>query len=119
MGGMTARRVVLLVTCAVVAGLAVLFVVMRWDRANQIAVVVSALAAVAAVGVAVWAALPSQAGTTVVAHGTGDAVAGNGGTANSGVTAPVTGLRGRVKAKRTGKADASRGGDANTGIDLS
>lgn len=60
MGGMTAKRVALVVTCVVVAGLAVVFGVVQWDRANRIAVVVSALAAVAAVGVAVWAALPNR-----------------------------------------------------------
>lgn len=118
MGGMTAKRVVLVVTCVVVAGLAVVFGVVQWDRANRIAVVVSALAAVAAVGVAVWAALPSRTGTTVTADGTGDAVAGKGGTANTGVKVSATGLPNRVEAKRTGKADASWGGDANTGIDL-
>ena len=115
---MSAGRVVVAVTCVVVAGLAVVFAVVQWDRANRIAVVVSALAAVAAVGVAVWAALPSRAGSVVVASGTGDAVAGPGATAKTGVSAPAVGLPGRVEATRTGKADASGGGEATTGVDL-
>ena len=56
---MGARRIVLMGTAGVVAVLAVVLVLLRWDTANKIAVVVSALAAVAAVGVAIWAALPA------------------------------------------------------------
>ena len=40
--------------------LAVPLIVLRWGSANKIAVVVSALAAVAIVGVAVWAAVPAM-----------------------------------------------------------
>ncbi|WP_199561993.1 hypothetical protein [Micromonospora deserti] len=46
----------------------------RWDQANQVAAVVSALAAVAALGVAVWSALPSSAGAVRVSK-TGTATA--------------------------------------------
>ena len=49
------------VTCGVVAVLAVVLVVLRWDNANKVAVIVSALAAVAAVGVGVWTALSGGA----------------------------------------------------------
>jgi hypothetical protein len=111
------RRVVVVVTCVVVAGLGVLFTVTQWDRASRIATVVSALAAVAAVGVALWAALPGSGGSLRVS-GTGQARAGLGGTANSGLVGPA-GMSGPVEVERTGDADASGGGAANTGIQLS
>ena len=110
---MTVGRVVLMITCLVVAGLGAWFAVASWDSANKVAVVASALAAVAAVGVAVWAGLRTGGtGGRIVVSDTGDATAGSGGRAN-------TGVRGRpdasVRVKRTGKAQA--GGDANTGVE--
>jgi hypothetical protein len=108
----------LLATAAVVAGLAVLLVVLRWDSANKIAVIVSVLAAVAAVGVAIWAALPAVSGKNVRVSRTGRALAGPGGRANSGVSGPAGSLPEDVLVDRTGEADASSGGDANTGIQL-
>jgi hypothetical protein len=116
---MSARRVVLLVTCLVVAGLAGWFAVARWEQASRVATVVSALAAVAAVGVAVWAALPGADRRMVRVSNTGPATAGLGGTATSGLTGPAAGLRGTVEVDRTGHADASGGGNATTGADLS
>lgn len=50
------------VTCLLVSGLGGVFTVTQWDRASRIATVVSALAAVAAVGVAVWAAISGRFG---------------------------------------------------------
>ena len=105
-------------TAGVVAVLAVLLVVMRWDSANKIAVVVSALAAVAAVGVAIWAALPAVSGKGVRVSRTGRATAGPGGRANSGVSGPAGSLPDDMVVDRTGDADASNGGDANSGIQL-
>jgi hypothetical protein len=116
---MSARRVVLLATCLVVAGLAAWFAVAKWEQASRVATVVSTLAAVAAVGVAVWAALPVADRRTVRVSNTGPATAGPGGTATSGLTGPGAGLRGRIEVDRTGHADASGGGDATTGADLS
>ena len=113
--GVNVRRVVLLVTCLVVAGLGGVFAASQWDQANRIATMVSALAAVAAVGVAVWAALPG-AGPVVRVSRTGRATAGPGGTATSGVAGPAGQLEGHVEVDRTGEADASAGGDATTGI---
>jgi hypothetical protein len=46
---------------------------------------------------------------------TGKAVAGPGGTANSGLAGPIAGDR-PVEVAGTGDADASRGGDANSGV---
>jgi hypothetical protein len=45
----------------VVAALAALFVWVGWDQAGRIATVLAGLVAVAALGVAVWAALPAAA----------------------------------------------------------
>lgn len=116
---MKAARVVLVITCLVVAGLAVWFVVARWDTANKVAAAVGALAAVAAIGVAIWAALrgPSQSAVLQV-HKTGDAIA-HGGRANAGIHVGTGGaLPSEARATRTGRAEASEGGSANTGIDL-
>ncbi len=115
---MPARRAALLITGLVVAGLGALFAVSEWDRASRIATLVSALAAVAAVGVAVWAALPGAAAMIRVTN-TGSAAARAGGKAISGLAGPTTGLPDRVEVDHTGEADASRGGDATTGVDLS
>ena len=109
---------VLMATAGVVTTLAVLLVLLRWDSANKIAVVVSALATVAAVGVAVWAALPAVSGMGVRVSRTGRATAGSGGRANSGVFGPAGSLPNDVLVDRTGDADASNGGDANSGIQL-
>ena len=72
-------------TALAVAVLAAVLGVLRWDDANKVAVVVSALAAVAAVGVAIWAALPtSLSGKVIRVSRTGRATAGPGGQANTG-----------------------------------
>ena len=55
---MSVRRLVLLLTALAVAALAVVFAWLGWDQAGRIATVLAGLAAVAALGVAVWAALP-------------------------------------------------------------
>ncbi|MCA2228305.1 hypothetical protein [Nonomuraea aurantiaca] len=81
---MSARRWVLVVTAVVVAVAAVVLVGMRGDDANKIATALSALAAPAAVGIAVWAAhpgLPPQGDLRV--SNTRRAVAGRGGRANA------------------------------------
>ena len=116
--GVNARRIVLLATAGVVAVLGVLLTVVGWDNANKIAVVVSTLAAVAGVGVAIWAALPAVSGKGIRVSRTGRATAGPGGRANSGVSGPASSLSGDVAVDRTGNADAANGGDANTGIQL-
>ena len=85
--------------------------------ASQVEAAVSALAAVAAVGTGVWAALPhggegDDHASGVIAEQTGLATAdGAGSEANSGV-------RGAGVAKATGKA-TDRGRPANTGVDSS
>lgn len=128
-GGMSARRVVVLGTGVVLAALAGVFVVVGWDRAIRISTVVSALAAVAAVGVAVWAAWPvvrsrsdlsrrprSEPELTVRVSGSGTATARGHGSSVSGASGPATSAPNRVEAVKTGDADASGGGDATSGI---
>lgn len=111
------------VTCAVVAGLGVWFAVAKWDQADKVATVVSALGAVAAVGVALWTALrgsPGQAGGTggVRLSGAGKAAAtGPGSSAVSGVRAKAGGP-GSVEVRDTGDAKASGGGSAVSGVHL-
>jgi hypothetical protein len=109
-------RVVLIVTCLVVAGLGVTFVLLGWDQANRVATVASALGAVAAVGIAVWAALPGRA-TSIRASRTGTATARDGGVAVSGVQGPAT-PAGPLHADRTGDATGTADGQATSGIRL-
>jgi hypothetical protein len=110
---MNTGRVVLLVTCLVVAGLGGWFAVARWDDANRIAAFASALGAVAAVGVAIWAALRTTSSGSIVVRRTGRAES-YGGSANTGVHGRVSGS---ARVEDTGAA-ASDGGDANTGARL-
>ncbi|MEV7009683.1 hypothetical protein [Streptosporangium sp. NPDC051022] len=118
---MGARRGVLAVTCVVVAVFGVVFAVVQWEQANRIATSVSALAALAAVGIAVWAALPatpSGTGTRIRVSGTGKAVSGPGGQAVTGVSGTVAAAAGEIVVERTGDADASEGGEATSGVRL-
>ncbi|HET9663941.1 MAG TPA: hypothetical protein VFP00_06920, partial [Burkholderiales bacterium] len=57
---MNGRRVVIIATCVAVAVLGAVFAVVGWDRAERWAAVISALVAVAALGVGVWAAIPPR-----------------------------------------------------------
>jgi hypothetical protein len=112
---MTVSRIAAVVTCVVVAGLGVWFVV-AWAHADRLAVVISALAAVATVGVGVWAAVRgSGSGRSIRVSDTGKATSGQDGGANSGVQG-ASGNGGSVRVQNTGDADASGGGDANTGV---
>lgn len=112
---MNTGRAVLLLTCLVVAALGGWFALARWDDANKVAAIASALGAVAAVGVAVWAALrTSTSGPSVIVRRTGRSEARGGGAANSGVRGRV---RGPVRVDGTGDALAD-GGDANSGARL-
>ncbi|MFJ1758682.1 hypothetical protein ACIOD2_00090 [Amycolatopsis sp. NPDC088138] len=113
---MTKGRIALVATCVGVAGLAGWFTIARWDDANKVAAAISALGAVAAIGVAVWAAVRSPtSATTIRVSRTGAATAHGSGRANTGFrgNAPT----GSVSVERTGDADASGQGDANTGVD--
>lgn len=103
-----------MLTCVLVAALGSAFAILRWEDANRLATMASALGAVAAVGVAVWAALPGiTAGGR--ARKTGKAAArGRGSRANTGITG--SGQLARVDC--TGEAEAEDGGTANTGVDF-
>ena len=105
-------RLALVVTCLVVAGAGVWLAIARWEDANKLATVLSALGAVAAVGVAVWAALRGSS-QSARASRTGSAAAGYGGVANTGVQGTVSG---DVRVSRTGDAQVEGDGQANTGV---
>lgn len=113
----TTRRWILIATSLLVAALGAVYAFVGWDTASRVFTVASALASVAAVGVAVWAALYSAgAGTAVTVSGTGAAEAGANSTA-------ITGHRGvvqrgtTVKVDQTGDATTGDGGTAITGHD--
>jgi hypothetical protein len=117
---MNPRRAVLLITSLVVAGLLAWFAVAKWDSASKVAAIISTLAAVAMVGLAVWTGLPAAAKVlNISASKTGKATARGSSHAISGVRAPGTTGDGIVRAKKTGDADASGGGDAVSGVDFS
>jgi hypothetical protein len=116
---MHARRWVLLGTGLLVIGVAALLVALRWESAERIATSISALAAVAAVGVAVWAAVPHsrerpRSGVRVTR--TGSATAEAGGKAVSGLSssAPLPDVP--IAVEETGDAKAMGGGDATSGF---
>ncbi|GAA2258667.1 hypothetical protein GCM10010402_12690 [Actinomadura luteofluorescens] len=111
---MNGGRVTLLVTGLIVAGLAVLFLVLRWEDANKVATSVSALAGATAVGVAVWAAWPAVPRPGVRVTRTGKATAGATGKANTGYAGGGGPVPPGTSVDRTGDAE---GGDANTGIE--
>ncbi|GGZ39337.1 hypothetical protein GCM10010387_36840 [Streptomyces inusitatus] len=104
----------------VVTGLAVAVLAgglsfLSWDRADQLAGVVSALVGVAGLGTAVYAVLLADRPAAVEVSRTGRAVA-RGGDANTGVIAPASGSgAGPLSVSDTGDARADGGGSANTG----
>jgi hypothetical protein len=112
-------RLVLIVSCLVVTALGGWFAVARWDDTNKVATVASALGAVAAVGVAVWAALrtPSSRKSVMVSD-TGRATATFRGRAITGASGIASRIDGSVQVERTGDAEASGGGDAVSGAQL-
>ncbi|MER6815976.1 hypothetical protein ABT299_42480 [Spirillospora sp. NPDC000708] len=107
----------LVITCVVVAVLAVLLCVLSWDWANKVAASVSALASVAAVGIAVWTVLARESGTRVRIHNSGDATATRGGKASTGVRGPADAM-GEAVVEDSGNAKASDAGEASTGVNL-
>ncbi|WHM35817.1 hypothetical protein [Streptomyces sp. BPTC-684] len=103
-------------TGLVLAGCAGVFSVLSWDRADQVAGVVSALVGIAGLGAAAWAALAGAGGRTVGVSGTGAATARGGGSANTGLIG-VPGS-GSTEIGQTGDAHAEGGGSrANTGFE--
>ncbi|MFF1614165.1 hypothetical protein ACFVYA_40915 [Amycolatopsis sp. NPDC058278] len=111
---MNIGRVVLTISLLVVAGLGLWFALASWDDANKVAAISSALAAVAAVGVAVWAAWrPQSTGRSVRVSDTGKA---RGNRAVTGVSGKADAIGGSVQVKGSGDATASD--DAITGVEL-
>ncbi|PZT70522.1 hypothetical protein DN402_16895 [Streptomyces sp. SW4] len=100
----------------VVAALAGVFCFLSWERANQVAGIVSALVSIGSLGAALWAALATLPGTRVYVSRTGSATARDGGSANTGVITPSTSSAAdTIRVDRTGDAE-SEGGEANSGV---
>lgn len=103
------------------ATLAMVFAWVGWDRADQVASVVSSLVGIAALGIAAAAAWPLARGGNqrdVRVGKTGRSVARGQGRANTGIKGRAGNIAGRVRAKSTGDAEASGNGEANSGIRL-
>ncbi|QDN87737.1 hypothetical protein FNV68_21890 [Streptomyces sp. S1D4-23] len=112
-----AQRVVLGATGLAVAILAGVFSSLSWDRANQVAGIVSALVSILALGAAVWALLSGGNGGSVRVANTGTATAtGQGSRANTGIVASG-GVRGNATVEQTADAQAEDGARANTGYE--
>ncbi|WP_234440513.1 hypothetical protein [Streptomyces rimosus] len=106
------RRAVLVTTVLILAVFAGVLSLLSWDRANQVAGVVSAVVGMAALGVGVCALLASSGSTSVQVSRTGRATATGGGDANTGAVASSS--AGSVSVEETGDARADDG-SANTG----
>jgi hypothetical protein len=120
---------VAVVTGVITAGLLVWLCVAQWEQANRVATIASAVGAVAAAGIAIWAVLrttppasvpPGSAGGGIRVRRSGPARAGQGGTAISGVRLAGTVPQGGVEVDRSGpaRADGDGDGDAVTGADV-
>jgi hypothetical protein len=117
MARLSKRQLVLFVTVLAVAALSALFAWLGQGEAERLAILVAGVAAVAAVGVAVWAALPGGRSAGVRVSHTGHARASKGGIATSGVSGTGRSA-GPVEVEHTGSAEADEGGKATSGIHL-
>lgn len=99
-----------------VAALAGVFCLLSWDRADQVAGIVSALVGIVALGTGVLALMAGRDGSVRIAN-TGPARAvGGGSRANTGMTGQGS-VHGDVEVDGTAQARAEDGGRANTGLD--
>lgn len=113
---MNPGRIVLIATCVLVAGLGGWFATARWEDANRVAAIASALAAVAAIGVAVWAALRGTGRPRSQSVSNSGNATSKGGQANTGIAGSGSASDQQAKVRRTGDAHSEDGGSANTGI---
>jgi hypothetical protein len=110
-------RWILVVTLLVVAGLGFWFSVARWDDASKIAAVLSALAGIAAVGIAAWAALRGSATSSKITVKDSGSATSDSGDANTGVRGNAGTPGFSVKIENSGDAE-SKDGNSNTGLHL-
>ncbi|GGJ37571.1 hypothetical protein GCM10010121_055950 [Streptomyces brasiliensis] len=109
------QRWVLVSTGLVLAVLAGALTLLSWDRANQVAGVISALVGVAGLGTSVWAAMAGSGTKSAVISDTGAATS-TGGMANTGfIATSTTETPHSLTVRNTGNAE-SESGDANTGF---
>ncbi|MFF4605206.1 hypothetical protein ACFY12_21040 [Streptomyces sp. NPDC001339] len=110
------QRLVAGLTGLAVAVLAGVFCLLSWDRANQVAGIISALVSVVALGTGVLALMSGHAGSVRITN-TGPATAiGAGSHANTGLTAQGS-VHGGMEVDGTAEARAEDGGRANSGYD--
>ncbi|MFK4107070.1 hypothetical protein ACI2L1_45030 [Streptomyces sp. NPDC019531] len=110
------QRLAVGLTGLTVAVLAGVFCFLSWDRANQVAGIVSALVGVVALGTGVLSLISGRDGSVRVAN-TGPATAvGSGSHANTGLTVQGS-VQGGMEVDGTAEARAKDGGRANTGYD--
>ncbi len=122
---MTVRRVVLLVTCLLVSVLAVWFALDQ-RKLSTIATAVSALVAVAALGIGVWTTLRSgmpagpgsvSAAPTIRVADTGSAEVGADGDGNTGALFHGSPPASSVTVENSGQGKAGARGRINTGFE--
>lgn len=110
------RRLVAGLTGLAVAVLAGVFCLLSWNRANQVAGIVSALVGVVALGIGILALMSGRDGAVRVTN-TGPATAvGASSRANTGLTTQGS-MQGGVEVDGTAEARAEDGGRANSGYD--
>lgn len=110
------QRLVVVASSVVVAALAGVFFFLSWERANQVAGIVSALVGIGSLGAALWAGLAAAPGRRMRVSRTGNATARGGGSANTGVITPSSrAAADTIRVDRTGDAEAE-GGQANSGL---
>ena len=113
---MTRGRWILVVTLLVVAALGFWFAVAKWDDVNRVAVVLSAVAGVAAVGVALWAAVRGFSQDRKISISSTGQANSDDGDANSGMRGKSALPDTPIEIRDTGPAK-SRKGNSNTGLD--
>lgn len=110
------HRVLVGVSGLAVAAPAGVFCFLSWERADQVAGVISALVSMAALAATLWTLRSGGSGAQVSVSATGPADAtGPGSQANSGVISPSS-AQNNVSVSGTGDAKADQGGSANTGF---
>ncbi len=110
------QRTVVVSTGLALAVLAGLLTLLSWDRANQVAGLISALVSVAGLGASVWGLLSSSHGPSIQVSSTGKATASGNGKANTGFISPQGDrISGSIVVNSTGDAE-SENSDSNTGF---
>ncbi|MEU9800789.1 hypothetical protein [Streptomyces sp. NPDC051000] len=113
------KRTALIVTsCALVAAMVIVWVVVDLGTADGTASVIGASAGVVGLVYALINSSSPAQGPTLTVTRTGKATTRGGGTANTGITMPAAGGQVSATAEDTGDTESDGPGEANTGIRL-